>query len=116
MSYIVYGIKNCDTVKKALVWLKENNITFEFHDYKSKGITTHKLKSWENQVGWEELVNKKGTTWRQLDDNVKLSIKSTIDAIALMEEKNSVIKRPIIELDGKILAIGFDIEEYKEVL
>jgi len=115
MSYIVYGIKNCDTVKKVLQWLKENNITYEFHDYKSKGITTHKLKSWVSQVGWEELVNKRGTTWRLLDDALKLKIVNENTAISLMEDKTSVIKRPIIELDGKILAIGFDVEELEKL-
>jgi Spx/MgsR family transcriptional regulator len=115
-SYIVYGIKNCDTVKKALDWLKKNNIAYEFHDYKSKGVTAHKVKSWVNQVGWEELVNKKGTTWRQLEDSYKQSIKDEMSAISLMEEKTSVIKRPIIEHEGKIITIGFDAVEYSESL
>ena len=115
-SYIVYGIKNCDTVKKALDWLKSNNIAYEFHDYKSKGVTAHKIKSWVNQVGWEELVNKKGTTWRQLEEPQKLTIKDEVSAIALMEEKTSIIKRPIIEHEGKIVIIGFDAEEYQENL
>ena len=65
---ILYGIKNCNTVKSAIDWLKRKNVEFEFHDYKSKGITEAKLKEWIKQVGWESLVNKRGTTWRQLDD------------------------------------------------
>lgn len=115
-SYIIYGIKNCDTVKKALTWLKTNSITYDFHDYKSKGITEHKLKSWVNQVGWEELVNKRGTTWRQLDEQQKIAINSDASAISLMQDKNSIIKRPIVELDGKIITLGFDEAEYMEQL
>lgn len=115
-SYLVYGIKNCDTIKKTLNWLKINNIEFEFHDYKSKGITEHKVKSWVSQVGWEELINKKGTTWRLLDESTKASIKNEDSAISLMLDKTSLIKRPIIESNGKIILIGFNEEEFKEIL
>lgn len=110
---IVYGIKNCNTVKSALDWLKKNNVEFEFHDYKSKGITAQKLKDWSKQVGWESLVNKKGTTWRQLEDAVKDGITSEAKAIALMMEKTSVIKRPLLEENGKVLALGFDEAAYR---
>lgn len=111
----VYGIKNCNTVKSALDWLKKNNIEFEFHDYKTKGVTDAQLNSWIKQVGWETLVNKKGTTWRQLDPNEQAKVTSAPSAIALMKEKTSVIKRPLIEKDGKILALGFDESNYKSV-
>ncbi len=109
----VYGIKNCNTVKSALDWLKKNKIEFDFHDYKSKGITEVKLKAWSKQVGWESLVNKRGTTWRQLDEATQKKITNEKAAIALMLEKTSVIKRPLIEEDGKVLVLGFDEEEYK---
>lgn len=109
----VYGIKNCNTVKSALDWLKKNKIEFDFHDYKSKGITEAKLKAWSKQVGWESLVNKRGTTWRQLDEATQKKITSEKAAIALMLEKTSVIKRPLIEEDGKVLALGFDEQEYR---
>jgi arsenate reductase len=115
-AYAIYGIKNCDTVKKALNWLKTNNIAYEFHDYKSKGITEHKIQSWVNQVGWEELINKKGTTWRQLDDVYKGSITNEAAAISLMLDKTSIIRRPIIEHEGKLITIGFDEQEYKEYM
>jgi Spx/MgsR family transcriptional regulator len=111
---IVYGIKNCNTAKNALTWLKNHNIEFEFHDYKSKGISATKLKDWSKQIGWEPLVNKKGMTWRQLDDEVKESITSQKAAIALMTEKTSVIKRPLVEVNGKVMALGFDEKEYKK--
>ena len=104
----VYGIKNCNTVKSALEWLKKNKVEFEFHDYKSKGITEAKLKDWSKQVGCETLVNKRGTTWRQLDEAVQKKITSESAAIALMMDKTSVIKRPLIEENGKVLAVGFD--------
>ena len=104
----VYGIKNCNTVKTAIAWLKKHNVEFEFHDYKSKGITEAKLKAWSKQVGWERLVNKKGTTWRQLDETIQKKVINEAAAINLMKDKNSVIKRPLIEQDGKVLALGFD--------
>ena len=110
----VYGIKNCNTVKSALDWLKKNNVEFEFHDYKTKGITDAKLKSWSKQVGWESLVNKRGTTWRQLDPTEQAKVTSEAAAIALMKEKTSVIKRPLIEVDDKVVTLGFDEAEYSK--
>lgn len=107
----VYGIKNCNTVKSALDWLKKNNIEIEFHDYKAKGITDAKLKSWSKQVGWESLVNKRGTTWRQLDEKVQAKVTNETAAIALMKEKTSVIKRPLIEVGDKVVTLGFDEQE-----
>src|SRR6218665_2883935 len=111
----VYGIKNCNTVKTALDWLRKHNVEFEFHDYKAKGITAAKLKDWSKQVGWESLVIKRGTTWRQLDEAVQKSITSEAKAVALMQEKTSVIKRPLIEEGGKVLTLGFDEAEYGKV-
>jgi Spx/MgsR family transcriptional regulator len=111
---IVYGIKNCNTVKTAIDWLKKNNVDFEFHDYKSKGITASKLKEWSEQVGWESLVNKRGTTWRQLDETTQKKITNQKSAVDLMMEKTSVIKRPLIEDKGKVVALGFDEATYKK--
>lgn len=112
----VYAIPNCNTVKKALDWLQKNKIAYEFHDYKKKGITTTILTNWCKQVGWETLVNKKGATWRQLSPEVQASISTQKAAIALMMEKTSIIKRPLIEEEGKIIALGFDETEYKKAL
>ena len=111
----VYGIKNCNTVKRALDWLNKHSIAFEFHDYKREGITRDKLKGWSKQVGWNSLVNKKGTTWRQLDEAVQSKVTSESAAIALMSDKTSVIKRPLIEDKGKVLALGFDEAEYERI-
>lgn len=112
--YIVYGIKNCNTVKKALDWLQKHNVEFAFHDYKTKGIDPSKLKNWSGQIGWEKLVNKKGTTWRQLDEKIQNKITTEKAALALMQEKTSVIKRPLIERRNKVVALGFDEAEYKQ--
>jgi arsenate reductase len=112
---IVYGIKNCNTVKSAIDWLNKNKIEFEFHDYKKSGVTETKLKEWSKQVGWESLVNKRGTTWRQLEEAVQKKITNEKSAIALMMEKTSVIKRPLIEKSGKVILLGFDESEYKKV-
>lgn len=97
-------------------WLKKNEVEFEFHDYKKSGITTSKLADWSKQVGWESLVNKRGTTWRQLDEAVQKKIISEKAAIALMLEKTSVIKRPLIEKNGKVILLGFDEIDYAEKL
>jgi Spx/MgsR family transcriptional regulator len=108
----VYAIPNCNTVKKALDWLIANNIAYEFHDYKKKGVTTTQLTNWAKQIGWESLINKKGTTWKLLPKAVQDKITSQKAAINLMTEKTSVIRRPLIEENGKILVIGFDESAY----
>lgn len=110
--YIVYGIPNCNTVKNAITWLKNNQVEYTFHDYKKKGVTAEKLHDWCKQKGWELLLNKKGSTWRSLDSNVQKSIVNEKTAINFLLEKNSAIKRPIIELDGKIITLGFDESSY----
>jgi Spx/MgsR family transcriptional regulator len=113
---IVYGIKNCNTVKSALDWLNKNKVKFEFHDYKKSGITAEKLSAWSKQVGWENLVNKRGTTWRQLDEIDQKKVTNEKAAITLMITKTSVIKRPLVEREGKVLLLGFDEADYKKVL
>jgi len=110
----VYGIPNCDTVKKAITWLKEHNVAYEFHDYKKLGISEAKLEEWLTQVPYDKLVNRAGTTFKKLTDEEKAKITDNASAIALMLEKTSVIKRPIVESD-KILAMGFKAEEYEAV-
>lgn len=112
---IVYGIKNCNTVKKALNWLKEHNINYQFHDYKKSGVTADKITDWQNKVPWELLINKRGTTWRKLDAKLQDSIVNFEAAKALMQEHTSLIKRPIIE-NGNDILIGFDEEEYQDKL
>lgn len=113
---IMYGIKNCNTVKSAIDWLNKNNFEFEFHDYKKSGITEARLSEWCKQVGWESLVNKRGTTWRQLDEDIQKKVTDEKSAVALMMEKMSVIKRPLLEKNGKVVLLGFDEAEYKQKL
>jgi len=110
---IVYGIPNCNTVKKAQDWLKANKIAYEFHDFKKQGISEAKLKAWSEQVGWQQLVNKKGTTWKLLDSSIQETVTTEKVAIALMQEKTSVIKRPVLETENGIL-LGFDEALYSQ--
>ena len=107
----VYGIPNCNTVKKAIDWLKNNGAEYEFHDYKKQGVTKEKLKEWTKEAGWEKLVNKKGTTWRTLTAEQQQKVTSEKAAIELMIEKPSIIKRPVIEAEGRLI-VGFDEAEY----
>jgi arsenate reductase (glutaredoxin) len=111
----VYGIKNCSTVKKALDWLSKNNIEYEFHDYKKLGISPAKLQQWSDRIGWELLLNKKGTTWKMLEPEAQKSITDRNSAFKLMIEKTSVIRRPIIESGDGVL-LGFDETKYAETL
>ncbi len=109
---ILYGIKNCGTVKKAVAWLNSHSLPFEFHDYKKQGIAPATLGDWSRQVGTDSLINRKGTTWRKLDDSQKEQVKDEKMAIEIMAANTSLIKRPIIENEGEIAAIGFDEDEF----
>lgn len=109
-SVAVYGIKNCDTMKKARAWLDEHKIAYEFHDYKSAGADRALLDGWVKQVGWEVLLNRAGTTFRALPDADKARLTET-KAIALMIAQPSMIKRPVLIADGKIL-VGFKPDQY----
>jgi arsenate reductase len=104
---IVYGIPNCDTIKKTLDWYKNKNIAVEFVDYKKAGITKEKLSAWSKKVGYEVLLNKKSTTWRSLPPETQQKITNEKAAIQLMQEYTSVIKRPVVEINGNIL-VGFN--------
>ncbi|MDM8173851.1 MULTISPECIES: arsenate reductase [Olivibacter] len=111
----VYGIKNCNTVKKALDWLNKNHVSYEFQDFKKLGVSEDTLARWEKEVSWESLVNKKGTTWRSLSDAEKTAVIDQQTANKLMQAKTSVIKRPVIE-SPKGLILGFDEKEYQDKL
>lgn len=103
----VYGIPNCDTIKKTLLWLKSNDLNYQFHDYKKEGITRQKLETWVNQVEWTQLLNRAGTTFRQLTDEQKAVIQEVDGAITFMLNNPSSIKRPIIEKAGRVVKIGW---------
>ena len=110
----LYGIPNCNTVKKSRDWLDANNIAYEFHDFKKQGIDQSTINDWLTQYPWEKLINRAGMTWRGLDEATKSSIIDNASAILLMQNKTSVIKRPILVKDGSILCLGFDVNAYKE--
>jgi arsenate reductase len=110
MKTIVYGIKNCDTMKKARAWLDANGVSYAFHDYKVAGIDRATLERWAASVGWETLINRAGTTFRKLPEQQKTNL-TQAKAIALMLEQPSMIKRPVLER-GKTLLVGFSPEKY----
>jgi len=107
----IYGIKNCDTMKKARAWLEKHDVAYEFHDYKAAGIERSRLESWAGKVGWEVLMNRAGTTFRALPETDKNGL-SEKKAIALMLAQPSMIKRPVLDLGGKLL-VGFKPDQYE---
>ena len=111
----VYGIKNCSTVKKALNWLEDNNIEYVFHDYKKEGVSPDQISQWQKQIGWESLINKKGTTWRKLEKEIQDSVTDENSASKVMQSHTSLIKRPIIE-GSDVFLLGFDENEYSAKL
>ena len=111
----VYGIPNCDTVKKALAWLKKNNITFQFHDFKTEGVSVKKLDYWINKKGLEIVLNKKSTTWRNLPVEVQKRMNNRKDAVKVMQEQTSIIKRPVVE-SGNDVSIGFSEDTFSKYL
>lgn len=113
MTVEMFGIPNCDTIKKARKWLEAQNIEYQFHDYKKEGVDAHLLKQWSDAVGWEMLLNRRGTTWRKLADEAKESVNET-RAIQLMVENPSMIKRPVLAA-GDDITVGFSETVYQEL-
>jgi len=112
----LFGIPNCSTVKKARDWLSNNNVAYEFHDFKKNTINQGLLESWLSQMPWEKLINRAGMTWRNLSDTEKFAVIDAKSALNLMLRKSSIIKRPVLVKDGKILCLGFTEAAYKELL
>jgi arsenate reductase (glutaredoxin) len=108
----IYGIKNCDTMKKAFAWLDAHGVRYDFHDYKAAGIDMARLKAWSTQVGWEVLLNTRGTSWRKLSPTQQAHLDEA-KALKLMSEHPSLIKRPVLE-SGNALLVGFVAERYTE--
>jgi Spx/MgsR family transcriptional regulator len=104
---IVYGIVNCDTVKRARAWLDERGTGYSFHDFKKLGVPEERLDVWLKSAGWEALLNRKGTTWRKLDAGAQARVTDAKSARALMLEQPSVIKRPVVEWDDGRTTVGF---------
>ena len=109
----LYGIPNCNTVKKARDWLTANNIEFQFHNFKKDGLEQATLEQWVNSLGWEILLNKRGTTWRKLSDDMKADIDQA-KAISIMLDNSSIIKRPVLDIDGSF-HVGFKDEQYQAI-
>lgn len=104
---IAYGIPNCDSVKKARAWLSQQGLDFEFHDFKKQGVPEAKLEGWLKACGWEVVLNRKGTTWRQLDSATQAAVQDAASAKALMLQQASVIKRPVIEWTSGSVTVGY---------
>jgi len=111
----LYGIANCNTVKKARDWLTQHGIAVEFHDFKKHGLDTETARNWLQQRDWSELINRKGLTWRGLTDEYKQQVKDSSSALSLMIDKTSAIKRPLLVQDGKLLHVGFEMTAYAEI-
>lgn len=103
----VYGIANCDTVRKARAWLDAHGVDHRFHDFKKAGLPLERVDNWLAAVGWEALLNRKGTTWRKLDSGAQQSVGDALSARALMQQQPSVVKRPVVEW-GSQITVGFD--------
>jgi Spx/MgsR family transcriptional regulator len=108
---ILYGIPNCDTVKKARAWLTGQGLAYSFHDFKKAGVPPERLAAWEDALGWQKLLNRLGTTWRKLDAAVQSGVTDAASAQALMRAQHSVIKRPVVEW-GHDTSVGFDAEAW----
>ncbi len=110
----IYGIKSCDTMKKAFTWLDQHNIAYEFHDYKKAGAPAAQVKCWIAELGWDTVINKRGTSWKKLPEDRRAAMDSK-DALAAAQENPSLIKRPMIE-QGTILLAGFDPGVWEQTL
>jgi arsenate reductase (glutaredoxin) len=113
MTVTIYGIKNCDTMKKAFAWLDKRGVDYAFHDYKNAGVDRERLERWSKKVGWEILLNRGGLTFKKLPDGHKEGLTER-KAIALMLAQPSMIKRPVLDLGGGKLLVGFKPEVYNE--
>ncbi|MDH5352943.1 MAG: ArsC family reductase [Gammaproteobacteria bacterium] len=112
-SVTIYGIANCDTIKKAKNWLDKEGVEYVFHDYRKQGLNIDQLEAWVGELGWESLLNKRGTTWRKLPDEVKGNV-DRASAIKIMLENPSIIKRPLLDKNNQ-LATGFSDSLYREL-
>lgn len=110
---ILYGIPNCDTVKRALAWLEDRGIEHRFHDFKKAGVPPQHMEQWADRLGWESLLNRQGTTWRKLDDATKASVVDAASARAAMSSHVSLIRRPVVEWPNGDITIGFTHDTFK---
>ncbi len=111
----LYGLPNCGTVKKVRLWLDEKGIVYTFHDFRKDGVTASLLRGWLAQMAFEKLINRAGMTWRELTPEAKAAVQDDASALNLMLTRPAVIKRPVLENDGKILAVGFNKHDYENL-
>jgi arsenate reductase (glutaredoxin) len=109
----VYGIPNCETVKKARAWLTERGVEYRFHDFKKQGVPEPELGRWLSVAGWETLVNRKGTTWRGLDQATRDAVEDNASARSLLMQHASVIKRPVVEWTDGLITVGFNASDWQ---
>ena len=114
MTITLYGIPNCDTVKRARAWLQEHGRNATFHDFKKTGVPTDRLDAWVAAAGWERVLNRQGTTWRKLDDALKASVVDASSAKKVMGEQPSTIKRPVVEWADGAITVGFDAADWSK--
>jgi Spx/MgsR family transcriptional regulator len=112
MTLVVHGIPNCDTVKRARAWLAEHGAVHTFHDFKKDGLSRGLLDAWIAQVGWERLVNRQGLTWKKLDEGTRAAVTGADAARALMLDKPSIVKRPVVAWPGGAVTVGFDADDW----
>ncbi len=110
---VLYGISNCDTVKRARAWLEDRGIEHQFHDYKKLGVPIDRLERWMVILGWEALLNRQGTTWRKLDDSAKAAVRDARSARTAMVEHTSLIRRPVVEWPNGDITVGFTHDAFK---
>jgi Spx/MgsR family transcriptional regulator len=110
----MYGIKNCDTIKKARKFLEANKVDYQFHDFREDGLNPVQLRAWITELGWEKVINKRSTTWRNLPDESKENMDETL-ALVIAEDQPTIIKRPVLELPDKVM-IGFSEKTYQGLL
>ncbi len=110
----IYGIKNCDTVKKARTWLETNSVDFEFHDFRTDGLSEDKVKSWLEHIEWDKLLNKRSTSYRQLEDQVKETLNADT-VVSVLVEQPTLIKRPVLETEDTVM-VGFKADDYQKAL
>ena len=104
---VVYGIPNCDTVKKARAWLAERGVPYRFHDFKKQGVPPQHLARWQAAAGWDKVLNRQGTTWRKLPPEAQAAVTDAASAAALLQREPSAIKRPVVEWPGGAITVGF---------
>ena len=115
-SVMLYGIPNCDTVKKARDWLTAHDVAHSFHDFKKQGVPQPQINQWIGTVGWEKLLNRRGPTWRKLDEATQTSVDDAASAVAVMVANSSVIKRPVVQWPGGQITVGFDAEAWLRLI